>query len=632
MRRIQVLSDLLVNQIAAGEVIERPANVVKELVENALDAGSLAIQVEVEAGGKARVKVTDDGDGIDAADLPLALQRFATSKVTSLDELEQVASMGFRGEALASIAAVSRLTLTSRRVGSSHAFAINADSGTVSDVRPAALAQGTVVEAVDLYFNTPARAKFLKGDGAEMTRIVDSMRRIGLAYPEVAFAIRSNGRQHSQWPVAEPRERVRQIVGDAFADQAIALDVTAGPCRLHGFILPPTAAETAWQEVFVNRRHVRDKVVTHGAKMGYRDVLHHGRQPGYILFLEVPAETVDVNVHPTKSEVRFRNSQAIHQLVFHAVERALATNRTGGRVAMHLPDAAVSGKPAPARAAESAFAKALDVMTEKRRHQSELPIAHAWAPAREPSAADWSSPARALVPAQETLASRTAQAHESIRSPDAMAPVSPPRAQLLDHAAESPHPPLGYAVAQLHGVYILAQNSAGLIIVDMHAAHERILYEKLKRAHAQHTLVSQPLLVPIALDLDEGMVELAETSKLALNELGFEVAALTPTSVAIRAVPLPLIRGDAATALRDVLTEMSGYGSGAAVSGVRDEMFARMACHAAVRANRQLTLPEMNALLREMESTERSDQCNHGRPTWIALAMDDLDRLFMRGR
>jgi DNA mismatch repair protein MutL len=568
MGRIHALPDLLVNQIAAGEVVERPASALKELVENSLDAGARSVAVDLAEGGIRRIRVADDGSGIEAADLPLALARFATSKIETLEDLERAATLGFRGEALASIGAVSRLALTSRRAGERHAWRIACEAGALSPVEPAALAAGTTVEVEELYYNTPARRKFLRSEATEFARCEEAFSRAALSRPAVAFSLTHNGRRVAHLAPAPPRERVGSVVGGDFAGSAVEVDASGASIRLAGFVAAPgsTRASRDAQYLFVNGRFVRDKVVAHAIREAYADVLHHDRHPAYVLFLDIDPRRVDVNVHPAKTEVRFRDSGAVHQFVFHALARSLAAPLAGaGR-----PEAA---RPAPA-------------------------------------------PAAGFVPfAQSSLA---------VAAEDRRAP--PPA------VAEGGPPMLGYALAQLHGVYVLAQNAAGLVLVDMHAAHERIVYEKLKGSLEAAPLASQPLLVPVAMPATAEEVEEAERSAAALAGLGFEVGIAGPRELVVRAVPALLADLDAPAMLRSLLGEIREFGASRALLERRNELLATVACHAAVRANRSLTVPEMNALLREMEQTERAGSCNHGRPTWVQFSLAELDRLFLRGR
>jgi DNA mismatch repair protein MutL len=577
VRRIRNLSELLVNQIAAGEVVDRPAAALKELLENSLDADARSVSVDLVEGGVRRMRVVDDGSGIDEEDLPLAVARFATSKISTLEDLERAVTLGFRGEALASIGAVARLSITTRPASARHAWRIACEAGTVSAVEPAALAGGTTVDVEDLYFNTPARRKFLKSEATEFARCEEAFARIALSRPAVAFALSHNGRRSAHLPPEGARERAARIVGDDFATGALEVAADGARLRLAGLAAAPgfTRATREAQYLFVNGRFVRDKVASHAIREAYADVMHHDRHPAYVLFLEIDPALVDVNVHPAKSEVRFRDSGAVHQFVFHALARALAI--PAGRAAA-----------APAMAA---FA-------------SERPAAQASFAMAQPAAAYASM-------------FETAVADERRASP-------------LPASAQSP--PLGYALAQLHGVYVLAQNEAGLVVVDMHAAHERIVYEGLKQALDASTLPSQPLLVPIPMTATAEEVEQAGAGRAELEALGFDVAATGPRELLVRAVPGLLADLDAAGLLRSVLGEMREFGASRVLVEHRNELLSTMACHGAVRANRTLTVPEMNALLRQMERTEFAGSCNHGRPTWVQFPMADLDRLFMRGR
>jgi DNA mismatch repair protein MutL len=578
MGLIRALPDLLVNQIAAGEVVERPASALKELIENSLDAGAQSVSVDLAEGGIRRIRVADDGAGIEQGDLPLALARFATSKIATLEDLEQAATLGFRGEALASIGAVSRLALSSRRAGERHAWRIGCEGGAVSVVEPAALAAGTTVDVEELYYNTPARRKFLKSEATEFARCEEAFSRMALSRPQVAFSLAHNGRRVVHLAPAAARERAAGIVGEDFAETAVEIAASGTAISLSGFVAAPgfTRAFRDAQYLFVNGRFVRDKVVAHAIREAYADVLHHDRHPAYVLFLAIDPRRVDVNVHPAKSEVRFRDAGAVHQFVFHALARALAEPLAGAARAASLPAAPGAlpfyrqeslGVTQPASRYEALF---LAAVAEERR---------------------------------------------------ASAPAAP-----------ASFPLLGYALAQLHGVYVLAQNAAGLVIVDMHAAHERIVYEKLKDALDCARLSSQPLLVPIAVPATAEDIEAARSAREALESLGFEVGIAGPRDLVIRAVPALLADLDPPALLRAVLAEIREFGASRALVERRNELLATMACHAAVRANRSLTLPEMNALLREMEETERAGSCNHGRPTWVQYSMAELDRLFMRGR
>jgi DNA mismatch repair protein MutL len=587
MSTIRPLPDLLVNQIAAGEVVERPASALKELLENSVDAGAHAIAVELASGGAKLLKVTDDGCGIDRDELTLALARHATSKIATLEDLERVASLGFRGEALASIAAVSHLSLTSRTADARHAWRVEAHGGTLAPVQPAAAPTGTNVEVRDLYFNTPARRKFLRTEATELAHCDEVLRRAALARPDLAFTLQHNGRTLLRVRPEGALDRVRAVLGGELAAVLLHLDETSAGVRVSGFVAPPTASRAArdYQYFFVNGRHVRDRLLAHAVRQAFQDVLHHDRHPAYVLFLDIDPARVDVNVHPTKSEVRFRDPQAVHQLVFHALTRLLAGTRAGGVASA----ATVSGS--DSRGPASAFAWS-------GPHQQPIGL-----------------PVREATAFYETLfASRASNA----------APFPQERSEQA--------PPLGFALAQLAGVYVLAQNEQGLVIVDMHAAHERIMYEKLKNALEGSRVPTQQLLIPATLQVSALEAATVEESGETLALLGFEMASLSPTTIIVRAVPAPLQNADPASLARDVLGELAEFGASRVLTERRDEMLATMACHAAVRANRSLTTAEMNALLREMEATERSGQCNHGRPTWTQVSLAELDRMFLRGQ
>jgi DNA mismatch repair protein MutL len=604
---IRALPEVLVDQIAAGEVIERPAAVVKELVENALDAGAQAIEVTIESGGLRLIRVADDGAGIASEELSLAVTRFATSKIGSLSDLESVASMGFRGEALASIGAVSRLSIVSRKRGAQSAYQISVDGGRVSEPSPAALHAGTVIQSQELYFNTPARAKFMKSEATESQRIADMMKRIALAAPQVGFVLKSSTRVMLRYPAQSMVDRARAVLGDDFADCAIALEESPGPISIGGLIAPPTADGLGdIQYCYVNGRFVRDKTIQHAVRSAYRDVLHHERKPAFALFLHVPVDSVDVNVHPTKIEVRFRDSGAIHQLVFHALRRAIEQGTSVSTTQANSP-ASVSAQPFAAGSSPSS------VTSHPRFEPTRLEFGVA-----EPSAAiQYLQAARERVLANEW----------------AMAPRAPSVVTTQnDNQPHTSDAPLGFAIAQLHGVFVLAQNVQGLVLVDMHAAHERIVYEQMKRAFDATGMAAQPQLLPTAITVTAEEARVIESQRDALGRLGFDLSLTGATTAQIRSVPALLADVDAIALVHTVLTEMDEFGASEAVQAKRDELLASMACHAAVRANRILTLAEMNALLRSMEQTERADQCNHGRPTWVQLTMKDLDRLFMRGR
>ena len=597
MTAIRVLPDLLINQIAAGEVVERPAAALKELLENSLDAGAHDIRIQLAGGGIRLLKVSDDGAGIGKDELALALARHATSKIASLDDLERIASLGFRGEALASIAAVSHLTLTSRTHDARHAWSIASDGGSVPAPAPAAHDPGTSVEVHEIYFNTPARRKFLKSEATEYAHCDEAFKRIALARPDVAFAVQHNGRAQRHLKPHSPAERINAVLGEDFGATAITVNAASGDTRLSGLIGSPAAARGTRdaQYWFVNGRFVRDKVLAHALRQAYQDVLHNDRHPSYVLLLEVDPGRVDVNVHPAKSEVRFRDSQAIHQFVFHALSRALA-----GPVAAGAPDAGGAPDVIPAYAPRPATAGFMAT-----QHRMPLGVAQSSA-------------------VYETLFGRERAAHAAVAQSGF---GSPPLAE-----TNAEIPAMGFALAQLSGIYILARNAHGLVIVDMHAAHERIIYEKLKTQLDADRIAMQPLLIPVVFHAERLDVAAAEDHAETLRKIGFDIAALSPTSLAVRGVPVALKDADAGQLARDVLAEVREFGASRVLVERQNELLGTMACHTAVRANRILTLPEMNALLREMEATERSGQCNHGRPTWHQISIAELDKLFMRGR
>ena len=644
-RPIRELPDELISQIAAGEVVERPASVVRELVDNALDAGAQNITLRLLGGGTRLIAVEDDGGGIAPDELATALKRHATSKIGNLDELESVMTMGFRGEALAAINSVSELTLLSRMDGQPSAFALDGRTG---EVRPAPRAVGTTVEVKELFFSTPARRKFLKSDSTELAHCIEAVRRHALARPDVSFAIWHEGKLVEQWRVHPGvgglEQRLADVLGNEFVAQSIAVDFQIGPMHIIGRAGTPDAARSRpdHQFAYVNGRFVRDKVVMHGARSAYEDVLHGQKQPAYALFMQIDPTLVDVNVHPTKIEVRFRDSRAVHQAVRHAIEHALAAPRSQalseapadelqlqpGPVPKALPESAswrqgsigLTSRPEPAPHSERPHSERPHFErphVERPRVDAERAMADLkalWTPAlpadlpAQDRAPEWNAPTVATRPTHETAANTT-------DTPDT-------------------HWPLGRAIAQLHGVYILAENAQGLVVVDMHAAHERIVYEKLKQQLGPDAggIASQPLLIPATFAATPTEVATAESCGDALSQLGLEISPLSAKTLAVRAVPTSLAQGDAVELARSVLAELSQHDASTVVQRAQNEILATMACHGAVRANRQLTLTEMNALLRQMEETERSDQCNHGRPTWRQMTMRDLDALFLRGR
>ncbi len=575
----------LINQIAAGEVVERPASVVKEVIENSLDAGAQSVHIDIVAGGQKLIRIRDDGKGIVKSELALALSRHATSKISSLDDLQVVASLGFRGEALPSIASVARLTLSSRAVDSASAWQVEADAGQISAPQPAAHPHGTTVEVHDLFYNTPARRRFLRTERTEFGHIEKWVRRLALSRPEIAFVLTHNQRtvlQSAGGSSADAqRQRIAKICGHAFADQCLYLERETEGIALSGWLALPTynRSQPDMQYWFVNGRSIVDKTLAHAVRHAYRDVLFHGRYPAYILNLTMDPASVDANAHPAKHEVRFRDSRRVHGVVSQSIEVALKDTRPGGHDVAPIP-----------MTRESVF------------HQGSMRLP----PSTPPSGV------------REALAS-----YQTFSTAAAFAARSP---------QESDIPPLGFAIAQLAGVYILAENKDGLVIVDMHAAHERITYEKLKRGFDDRNLVRQPLLVPETLAVAESEATLIEEASHLLAKLGLVVDRVGPTSVTVREVPVLLKDSDIEALLRDVLADLSESGQSERIADACDDYLATMACHHSVRANRLLTPDEMNALLREMENTERADQCNHGRPTWTTVTMSELDRLFLRGR
>ncbi|SEQ46914.1 DNA mismatch repair endonuclease MutL [Giesbergeria anulus] len=626
-RPIRELPDELISQIAAGEVVERPASVVRELLDNALDAGATQITVRLLAGGVRLIAIEDNGSGIAQAQLPLALRRHATSKIASLHDLETVATMGFRGEALAAICAVSETALLSRPPGQESAFLLDARSG---ELRPVARGLGTTVEVKELFYSTPARRKFLKSDATELAHCIEAVRRQALARPDVSFAIWHEGKLVEQWratliPGQEGHnalaQRLADVLGPEWLTQSIAVQHSHGLVTVTGRIGVPDAARTRadQQFVYVNGRFVRDKVISHAVRSAYEDVLHGQRQPVYALYIDIDPAQVDVNVHPTKIEVRFRDSRQVHQAVRHAVENALAIPRAAATQTAPpngppLPDAATPRQPFPAQHRQVSMP--LEERAGHRVHDLQL----LWG----------STPPSDGSSAHQVTERGPASTYQSPTSESSLATTPAP-------AASNQQPmkpwPLGRALAQLHGIYILAQNAQGLVLVDMHAAHERIVYERLKaQADSSSRIASQPLLIPVTFAATAQELVTAEEQAATLTLLGLEVTAFSAKTLAVRAVPAPLAQGDAVELARSVLAELAQYDAGTVVQRARNELLATMACHGAVRANRTLTLDEMNALLRQMENTERADQCNHGRPTWRQLSLRELDALFLRGR
>ncbi|SAK40968.1 DNA mismatch repair protein [Caballeronia pedi] len=630
-RAIAPLPDQLISQIAAGEVVERPASVVKELLENALDAGATTLRITLDEGGVKRIVVADDGCGIVPNELPLALLRHATSKIRSLADLEAVATLGFRGEAIASIASVAELFITSRTESCAHATRIDAQTGAIS---PAAGTVGTTMEVRELYFNTPARRKFLKSEQTELGHCLEVIRRMALARPDVAISVMHNGKAIEHWNASDPQTRVAKILGEVFETAHLPLDERAGPLAVYGCAGLPTASRgrADQQYFFVNGRFVRDKLLTHAVRAAYEDVLHGNRYPAYVLFLDLPPESVDVNVHPSKIEVRFRDSRSIHQYVFHAVQRALARHAgaspettSGGHAAQLQPTGTASFSAKPFVGTPDALhlksENGTNWLRQSRMTQGTLPVA-------QPLALYDALFGRKDTGAGTPNAATTVDTPYPSVSERPSAPVIASDSA-LDQAGEQP---LGFAVGQIHGIYVLAQNARGLVIVDMHAAHERILYEQFKHALADRAIAVQPLLIPVSMTADPVEIGVVEEERDTLDALGFDLAVLSPTSIAIRAVPALLKDADLQSLARAVLADLHAFGGSRVLTERQHELLGTLACHNAVRANRRLTLDEMNALLRQMEATERADQCNHGRPTWYQLTLADLDRLFMRGQ
>jgi DNA mismatch repair protein MutL len=598
---IRLLPDHLINQIAAGEVVDRPASVVKELVENSLDAGARRITVTLEQGGKRAIRVTDDGAGMTRDELSLALQRHATSKIASLEDLEQVATMGFRGEALPSIASVARLDLASRHSSEEHGWVIRARRGELSAVEPAPLQGGTRVDVEDLFYNVPARRKFLRAERTEFAQVDLLLRRFALARFDVAFELEHNGKSVSALPAAvddaEQQRRLQRVMGQDFIEHAVAVDDRRGGLSLRGWVAEPryNRAQADRQFFFVNGRAIRDRLVAHAVRSAFQDVLYHGRHPAFVLYLDLPPAAVDVNVHPQKQEVRFREARMVHDFLYSALHQALAGTGAG---------AVRPGAGLPGQEPDSASSRP-----------------GAGFPGGNGAATGYGAQSPMSLPVRDQLAAYAA-----------VLGAAPTAAEREGLPADGEVPPLGYALAQLHGVYILSENGQGLVLTDMHAAHERITYERLKSRHSEGAIRTQRLLVPTDVRVSEAEADLAEQRCAELASLGLVVDRSGPETLLLREVPALLAQSDAAGLLRDVLSDLGSLGRSERVEAASNEILSTMACHGSVRANRALTLAEMNALLRDMERTERSGHCNHGRPTWVQLDMPTLDRLFLRGR
>ncbi len=619
MSRIKRLSPRLANQIAAGEVVERPASVIKELVENCIDAGAKRIEIDVESGGIKLMRVRDDGMGIDEEDIPLALDRHATSKIYELDDLEAVASLGFRGEALASISSVSRLELTSNTQEKSAGWKVQTEGRDMqAHVSPAPHPRGTTVEVRDLFFNTPARRKFLRTEKTEFGRIEEVIKRLALSCFDVGFNLRHNQRMiyslRSANTLIEQERRVATVCGPAFMENAVRIDTSIGELSLTGWVGLPTfsRSQADLQYFFVNRRVIRDKLVAHAIRQAYNDVLYHGRHPVFVLYFSCNPAHVDVNVHPTKHEVRFRDSRSVHDFIFRTLHRALAEIKPEDRLASQVLDLApraADQQPMGIQAGEFKKQESISFYQSADRSFG--------APVREQIAAYQSlHPEGGL---RGNLTTDVAVLERSI-------------ATALPTTDDEQIPPLGYAIAQLKGIYILAENSQGLIVVDMHAAHERITYEYMKTAQQNEGIRSQPLLVPQSIAVSQREADCAEEMEEVFNALGIRVERASAESIVVRQVPILLHGANIEQLVRDVLSDLLEFGSSDRIQSHMNEVLSTMACHGSVRANRKLTLPEMNALLRDMERTERSGQCNHGRPTWTQMSLDEIDKLFLRGR
>lgn len=608
--KINSLDPRLANQIAAGEVVERPASVVKEVLENALDAGATRVDIDIDSSGTKMIRIRDNGSGINPEDLPLALARHATSKISSLEDLEQVRSLGFRGEALASIGAVSRLSLTSNSNSESSEGRVVVCEGRdmAAQVKPAPHPRGTTVEVRDLFYNTPARRKFLRTEKTEFKHLEEVIKRLALSRFDVDFTLRHNQKVIHQLRAGESQSemqrRVATVCGPAFMEQAIYTETGTPELKLWGWVGLPTFSRSQGdlQYFFVNGRVIRDKLVAHAVKQAYRDVLYHGRHPAFVLYLELDPALVDVNVHPTKHEVRFRDGRAVHNFLFSSLHRALADVRPGTDT---LPEGTV----------DTAEGDRINTMTGEVAPRELSQGGLSWGGGQQHAVYD--RPAAGAATAQM-------QSYGSLHPPS--------RIEMPEQGTEEDIPPLGYAMAQLKGIYVLAENAQGLILVDMHAAHERITYERLKSAAAEAGIRSQPLLVPQSVAVSQREVEIATEYADVFHKLGMDVAVGGEELLLIREIPVNLRDSDVEQLLRDVLSDLIEYGSSDRISAHMDEILSTMACHGSVRANRRLTIPEMNALLRDMEETERSGQCNHGRPTWTALSIEELDKLFLRGR
>ncbi len=637
MNRIQVLTPRLANQIAAGEVVERPANVVKELVENSLDAGATRVDVDVEQGGVKLIRIRDNGSGISKDDLPLSLSRHATSKIKELDDLESVQSLGFRGEALASIASVSRLVLSSCEQGEDTAWQVTAEGRDMAaEVSPCAHPQGTTLEMRDLFFNTPARRKFLRTEKTEFNHLEEVVKRMALSRYDVAFQLRHNQKViHSLRPAKtefEKEKRVATLLSPQFMNEAVGIEMEAAGLKLWGWVGLPTfnRSQADMQYFFVNGRIVRDKLVAHAIRQAYQDVLFHGRHSAFVLYLELDPALVDVNVHPTKHEVRFRDGRLVHDFLFRTLHKALGEVRPSVAGEERADESDAASTPTQRQSITG-------VAAGEFQSQEKIPLNPFAASNAAPVYGDSRPQSGAVKEQMAAYAQLREGVTENSGAPSAAWPMPSPSVMPAMPVNGTPVddaevPPLGFAIAQLHGIYILSQNQHGLIVVDMHAAHERITYEGLKTAYDQEGIKSQPLLVPETINVSQAQADIAEQHMEDLASLGFQLARIAPESLVIRQMPVLLRHANSELLVIKVLEDFRQHGSSRHMTEFRNEILSSMACHGSVRANRQLNIAEMNALLRDMERTERSGQCNHGRPTWTQLSMSELDKLFLRGR
>ena len=619
-KRIQQMPNQLINQIAAGEVVERPASVVKELLENSLDAGSSKIEIDIEQGGIKLIRIRDNGNGIHKDDLALALSRHATSKIRNLDDLEHVQSLGFRGEALPSIASISRMSITSRQADA-EGYKVQGQDEQSAEVSPAAHSNGTTIEVRDLFYNVPARRKFLRTEKTEFNHLEDVVKRIALSHSDVDVTLTHNQRVIKQWRAAQDKEsmeqRIAEVCGKGFIEQSQYMSFEAANLKLHGWIALPSfsRSQADMQYFFVNGRIIRDKLVTHAVRQAYHDVLYHGRHPAYVLYLQLDPAQVDVNAHPTKHEVRFREGRLVHDFLFRGIHKALADIR---------PESDDTESLDPAMTGASVF----NAPGERGSESPSAAIA-------SPNMSGFQGRGYTGPTHQNNMALQVEeqiQAYSNLSRGLSANESAALAAEAGVAEQEQVVPPLGFAVAQVHGVFILSQTASGMVVVDMHAAHERITYERLKQSMDEGSLASQPLLVPISMNLSEKEAELAEEQGELFSNLGFELDRSGPESVRIRQIPVILARANAEMLVRDVLSDLVSYGSSERIKNAINAVLGTMACHGSVRANRSLTIPEMNALLRDMERTERSGQCNHGRPTWTEFSLDAMDKWFMRGQ